>query len=390
MKNKMKRRLQTRFVLIAVCALLILQAAIVSFTIARSYRQMTLRADAIIRLTETSPDASEIRDARYYKVIWNRENRTFEVDLSHTALVTRAMATEQAKTILDQNSDSGYLDSYRYLVRRDKATVKIVFLSRSVAIESFRSNAKSLILISLFGILFMTALLFAVSGVAVAPLVRNRQKQKEFITSASHALKTPLTVIDADAQLLELEIGENEWLSDIRKQTSLMTEMTHRLVYLSRAEEQRDEVVRIEFPISDVVREIADSYSAVAKQRGKTLVVSVERDISYSGDENAVKELITVLLDNALKYAPEGGEILVSLSAFGHSVCFMTENDAFGEAKNEVAAFSERFYRADSSRKTDGFGIGLSVANAVAENHKGKLTIELTKQGKIRISAVLR
>ena len=307
MIKKMKRRLQVRFVLLSVAALILLQAAIVACSIYRSYRQMTLRADTIIKLTESTLDSPEINDARYFKVAFDLETRNFDFDLEHTSLVTRPLATELAKEVISGNSEKGYIDTYRYLVRREKGTVKITFLSRTVAIESYRSNAKSLILISLSGIAVMAALLAAASGPVVSPLVKNRQKQKEFITSASHGLKTPLTMIHADAQLLESEIGESEWLSDIMKQIAQMTKMTHRLVYLARAEDQDGHLKKIVFPVSDVAEDVVSSYRAVAYNSGKRFEVSIENGISYLGDEKAIREMMTVLLDNAFKYTPANG-----------------------------------------------------------------------------------
>lgn len=387
MKNKLKRRLQVRFVLLSVLALIVLQTAIVTFSICRSYRQMTLRADAIIKSLET---AAETDDARYFRTTFDIESKTFDFDLAHTALVTRPLATELAKKVIAGKSEKGYIAGYRYLVRREAGIIQITFLSRTVATESFRSNAGSLILISLSGIAVMAVLLTAVSGAVVAPLVRNRQKQKEFITSASHGLKTPLTVISADAQLLESEIGENEWLTDIMKQTSEMTELTHRLVYLARAEEQDEKMKKIIFPISDVAEDVASSFRSVAENTGKSFDVSIEGGISYCGDEKAIRELLTVLLDNAFKYSPAGGSVRLTLSAEGHGVKISTENDAVGISEENIGKLSGRFYRADTSDKIKGFGIGLSIAKAVAENHKGKLSFEVTKPDRIKITATLK
>ena len=387
MKNRLKRRLQVRFVLLSVLALIVLQTAIVTFSICRSYRQMTLRADTIIKSLET---AAEADDARYFKVTFDLEARSFDFDLEHTSLVTRPLATELAKKVIADKSEKGYIEGYRYLVRHEAGIIKITFLSRIVATESFRSNARSLILISLSGIAVMAVLLTAISGAVVAPLVRNRQKQKEFITSASHGLKTPLTVINADAQLLESEIGENEWLTDIMKQTAEMTELTHRLVYLARAEEQDEKMKKIIFPISDVAEDVANSFRSVAENTGKRFDVSIDGGISYCGDEKAIRELLTVLLDNAFKYSPAGGSVRLTLSAEGHGVKISTENDAVGISEENIGKLSGRFYRADTSDKAKGFGIGLSIAKAVAENHKGKLSFELTKPDKIKITATLK
>lgn len=390
MKNTIRLRLQLRFVLLSLAALLIMQIAVVTFSICRSYRQMTLRADRIIRLTDSEPDSPEISDARYFKVSADLIKRTFETDLEHTSLVTRKTAIEYAKKIIDKKTDKGYIDTYRYLVHRDKDKIYITFLARATVLETFKSNSASLILISLAGILIMTVILSAVSGTVVAPLVNNRQKQKEFITSASHELKTPLTVINADAQLLESEIGENEWVSDILKQTRYMTEMTHKLVYLARAEEQNDKLVKLDFPVSDLAEDICESYRAVAASCGKTFDTDISTGISYHGDEKAIRELMTALLDNAFKYSPERGSIFAALSKEGRAIRFTVENTVADIDAKHIESFTDRFYRAAGSSDVKGFGIGLSVARAVAENHNGKLTIEMSDKDRIKISAVLK
>ena len=386
--KSMKKRLQIRFVLISAAALLVLQSLIVGFSIAGNYQHITVQSDRIIMLTSTYPESPELADARYFSVIYNLQNKT--ADLSHIGTVTRAQAVDYAKKVIDSKSDKGYIDDFRYLVRRDKDSIQITFLSRAIALEYFRSNSASLIVISLIGIAVMTAVLIAVSGKVVEPIVKNRQKQKEFITSASHELKTPLAVIQADAQLLETDIGENDWLTDIIKQTRYMTEMTNRLVYLARAEEQEQNFVKIDFPISDLAEEIAAAYFAVAQSGGKKYRLDIAKNIAYCGDEKAIRELMTALLDNAFKYSTSGGTISVTLAAEGHSVRFSVENTVSQINPEQLASFTERFYRTDTSDKVKGFGIGLSIVKAVAEAHKGKLTVELPKENVIRISALLK
>ena len=390
MKITLKHRLQIRFVLLSFAALFVLQLLVVGFSLWRSYRQITLKADRMIMTIISDPDSSEIADARYFTVSYDLNNKISGSDTSHTALVSRQQAAEYAKSVIADKSGRGYIDNYRYLVHRGKNGITVSFLSRTVALESFFSSAVSLLMISGFCILMVTALLAILSGRVVSPLVKNRQKQKEFITSASHELKTPITVISADAQLLESEIGENEWLSDIMKQTKLMTEMTHRLVYLARVEEQNGQTVKFKFPVSDIAEEIADSYKAVAKSSGMTYEIGIEHGIGYCGDEKAVRELMTALLDNAFKYGAENGTVAVSLTATGGGVCFSVENTADDIRTSDISRFTERFYRGDTSDKVKGFGIGLSVARAVCEAHKGKLTVELAGEDRIRISALLK
>ncbi len=389
MKN-MKRQLQFRFVLLSSIALLMMQMLIDTFCIFRNYRQITDKSDHIIMSIRTEPESSEAEGSRYFIVTYELHSKSFSADLNHTTLVTRQLAAEYARKALDSKKDTDYLDSYRYSIQREPDSLNIVFLARSAPLESFRSYTKTLILISVGGIFVMILILIIFSGRIVAPLVRNHQKQKEFITSASHELKTPLTVINADAQILETEIGENEWLSDIMLQTKRMTEMTHKLVYLAKSEERNDFFVKIDFPISDMTQELVQSYQAVAKNQNKVYQSHIQNGISYCGDEKAIRELITVLLDNAFKYSTAHGTIVVRLDSEKFGVRFTVENTVSNIELTQVKKFTERFYRADTSDKISGFGIGLSIAQAVTEAHHGKLTVTLADQNTIRISAFLK
>ena len=390
MKNSMKRRLQIRFVCIAVSAIVILQMLIVGFSISRSYLQMTIRADKLIMLISRVPDSPELKNADYFRAIYSLADKKIDTELTHTLSVTQAEALAYAKDVIEQKTEKGYADTYRYLVHRTKDTIYVTFLSRETAVEAFIDNAKTILLVSLIGIAVMTVFLIFLSGIVVTPLIKNHQKQKEFITSASHELKTPLTVISADAQLLETEIGENEWLLDIMKQTKYMTEMTQRLVYLAKMEEQDNQLTKIVFPISDVVEDIAESYKALARNAGKKYEVMIQKNLSYCGDEKAICELVHVLLDNAFKYSTEDGKIIMTLGAKGREIVCSVENEVEKIDTTQLEKFSERFYRVDTSDRIKGYGIGLSIAKAVAEQHKGRLTIERLDDCIIKISAVLK
>lgn len=153
----------------------------------------------------------------------------------------------------------------------------------------------------------MAVFLAAMSSRVVTPLVKNRQQQKEFITSASHALKTPVTVIQADAQMLEAEAGENEWTAGILSQTRRMAEMTQRLVYLARLEEQDGSTEKLNFPLSDALQQVCDAFWGIAKEYGTQYSITIVPQIDFRGDEKAIRELMNVLLDNAFKYTPAGG-----------------------------------------------------------------------------------
>lgn len=390
MKISLMHRLQIRFVLLSLVSLLVLETIIVSVSIFHSYRAITTKADRIISLILSGSEGAETADSRYFIVTYYADEDRRDYDLTHSGRVGRKEASDYASAVLSAEAEKGYIRSWRYQKEETGDAVRVVFLSRTVQMESFFTNSLSLLVISLSGVLLMTLFAAAVSKKVVSPLVRNREKQKQFITGASHEIKTPLTVISADAQILESEIGENEWLSDILKQTEKMTQMTHRLVFLSKAEEQYGKIVRIEFSLSDMARETALSYRAVALENGKTYDYDIEEPLAFKGDERAVRELMNCLIDNAFKYSDEEGNIRIKLSKKGRAVLFIVENTADEKALEALPHFGERFFRADTSDKTAGFGIGLSLAEAVCREHGGRLTIERKGGRTILITALLR
>ena len=278
---KLKHRLQIRFVLLAALALLVTQVLIVGMSLNLSYQKMCLRADELI--LQISKDPAAAGDVRYFKV--TKAGDTVEADVSHTALVTRQKAVACAQQVLSSGKSRGYLDDYRFLVHRGEKEISITFLSSIITHRAFQKNAALLIEVSLGGVAMMTLFLSLISARVVEPLVKNREKQKEFITSASHALKTPVTVVQADAQMLELETGESEWLSDILLQAKRMTDMTQRLVYLSRLEEQEKKMEKMNFPLSDALRQVCESFRGIATGSGKHFQVNITPGIAFCGED---------------------------------------------------------------------------------------------------------
>ena len=390
MKNRLKRKLQIRFISLSSVALILLLSLIIGTSIFLSYRQLYTTADRLILLTYTDLDSHELEGERFFTAFFKNESKELSIDVSHFPLMKKQTAENLAKKVIAGKSEKGFTDSYRYIVSRSADEIKVTFLSRRSALEAYKNNSTTLLIVSSVGAVVMIGILSALSGTIVSPIVRNRQKQKEFISSASHELKTPLTVIRADAQLLESEIGENEWLTDIIKQSDAMSEMTHRLVFLSRAEEQDGGFVKIEFPVSDVAADVVDYYKSLSMASEKKLVADIQNGLSYSGDEKAIREIMTALIDNAFKYSDDGSVISVRLASDGRGILFSVENSAAKVTKEQLSHFGERFYRADTSSKVNGYGIGLSVVKAVAEGHRGSLTASLSEDNKIRFTVKLK
>ena len=188
-----------------------------------------------------------------------------------------------------------------------------------------------------------------------------------------------------------MEVGENEWLSDIRQQSQRLAELTHDLISLSYLEENTAPEM-IEFPASDILLETASSFQAVALSADKQLDIRVQPGISMVGNEKNICQLATILMDNAVKYSNSGGKIIFSVERKGKNVSISCENTVDSISKETLRNMFERFYRADGSRKQQkrgGYGIGLSIARAIVEAHKGKITASQSAEHLVNITATI-
>ena len=230
--------------------------------------------------------------------------------------------------------------------------------------------------ISLIGLFIVFLLVCFFSKAVTKPMAESYEKQKRFITDASHEIKTPLTIIDANTEILEMTHGENEWTESIRKQIGRLTSLTEKLVFLSRMDEENSKLEMEVFNISDAITDTAMPFKAVAAAKGKTLEINVLSDISYCGNETTIRQIVSLLLDNAVKYSSENSLIKVDFCVSGKSKVLTVWNSVDKIEQGKLDYLFERFYRIDKSRnsKTGGFGIGLSVVQAIVTAHKGKIS----------------
>ena len=218
--------------------------------------------------------------------------------------------------------------------------------------------------------------------------------QKQFITDAGHELKTPLTVISANMDVLALETGRNEWVDSTKKQVSDMRALVDEMIYLSRLNEEEAKLERREIDMSALVRDAAEPFQAMAEYKGKSLCVEAGDGVRMTGDEGALRRLVSILCDNAVKYAPEGDGIMLELKKAGRGAVELRCENAVSEPMDDetLRHLFDRFYRADASRSREngGYGIGLSIARAVAERHGGSMTARRTRDGRIAFTALIR
>ncbi len=332
---------------------------------------------------------------RYFVLRYEEDGTLTSSDLGHIAAVTEDDIGTYLAIAQKHGTGFGYTKGYKYrVVQQEDGTYMAVFLNCYKEEQSIMVFA----LISLGAMVLCVIRVYVIvvlcSRRAIDPVVKASQRQKQFITDASHELKTPITVIATSLRVLEMEVGQQKWIDKAQGQTEKLKELVNSLVSLSRMDEEDSPLQMQPFPISDTLTETAESFRDFAQAKGHRLELSIAPELRYTGDEYAIRQLASILLDNAVKYAPEGTPIRFSLEKSKKGVILKTRNAWTSPLEEkELARLFDRFYRPDKSRtsSTGGFGIGLSIARSIAEGHRGSIRAAATEDGTgITFTAELR
>ena len=318
---------------------------------------------------------------RFFVLRYTGGGSLVRAELDKIAAVTEDGVDEYLAAALRHGTGYGYYSGYKFLVTDDgEGRYSAIFLDCYQALRTVRTVAVWSLAADAMCILLVFALVVLLSRKAIDPVVRSAERQKQFITDASHELKTPITVIAASLRVLELDVGKQKWIDKAMAQTEKLTALVNSLVTLSRMDEETSPLKAEDFSVSDAVSETAESFRDFAASCGHALTVSVEPSLTYRGDEYAVRQLVSILLDNAVKYALPDTPITVSLERARRGVVLRTVNRCEPSAELDASKLFDRFYRADPSRsaETGGFGIGLSIARGIAEGHHGSISAKVT------------
>ena len=329
-------------------------------------------------------------ETRYFSVVLNDSGEAVSVDTGRIAAVDTGTAVEYAQDIWQTGTEQGFLYAYRYFVQNSSSGVRVIFLDCGRSLQTFRNFLLSSLAVSVAGLIAVFLLLILLSARIVKPVSESYEKQKRFITNAGHEIKTPLTIIDADAEILEMDCGENEWIRDIRAQTKRLASLTNDLIFLSRMEEGTSHLQMLNLPFSDIVAETANSFQALAKTQQKTFRTNIAPMLTVCGDEKSLRQLVSILLDNAVKYTEINGKIDLALEKQGHQLRLSVTNTSGPMRREDLGRIFDRFYRLDESRnsQTGGYGIGLSIAQAIVNAHRGKITASSSDGYSLTITAV--
>ncbi len=320
---------------------------------------------------------------RHFSVFFDKSGEVSKTFTESIYSITEEQVIKYAKEVMEDGKKRGWVSVYRYKVFSTDFGEAVVFIdgsmNRSAIIQSM--TIAGIVLVSCAVLVILLILLF--SKKAVKPIAESYEKQKQFITDANHELKTPLTLILANVDIAESELGQNEWLDDIRDEGVRMTELVNQLVALSRMDEEKQALNITELSLGEMVADTVAEFEPLVIKTGKSMENKIDSTIKYPGDENLLRRLVGILMDNAIKYCDEEGEITVSLSRKSRHIVLKIENTYAAVGGVELHRLFDRFYRADSARTfTGGYGVGLSMAKAIVEKHKGEIT-SYKKENKI-------
>lgn len=369
------------------------------------------RGDDLIRY---SREAERPFHTRYFSVFYRRaaegETEAFVppgsadgyvasgVDISHIAALTENDARAYGDAAIQRTRENGRgtIGTYRYLVcpvstetQSGQASLQIIFVDCSENLHAARQLFLTSVVIGALALLAMFVLVWLFSGRAVSPVAESVEKQKRFITDAGHELKTPLAVIRADIDVLELESGENEWTRSVKGQVARMAGLVADLLTISRMEEEGIRTVFSPQDLSAIVSSCRDTFLPVAEDKKLVIEADIAEQVTVNGEGDSLMRLIALLTDNAVKYCAREGTVRIRLLREGKLAVFEITNPCETMPEGDLDRLFERFYRADRSRsrKSGGYGIGLSAAKAIAEAHGGKVRAERANEKVIRFRA---
>lgn len=337
-------------------------------------------------------DMDRMRSSRFFIVRSDANGNIMDVNIDQISSIDYETAKSYALKVWKEGKESGRVDGYKFAVKKKGSNRLTFFMDTSEQRESFYMVLFASSAIAVLCWLILLIIVILLSGKVIRPVLVGMEKQKQFITNAGHEMKTPLAIIQSNNDTMALIHGENKYNVHIRTQTKRLNVLMSNLLTLARLDEEiplPTETVNI----SEITNELLPVFQEEAQARNLHFNVRIEPNITIQTNKDCFRQLLTILLDNALKYTPENGYIHLTLTKSGRHIQIIEENTCDPSLEPDPERLFERFYRGDAARtqskESSGYGIGLSAARAMCENFGGKLTAEYPSAESIRFTARL-
>ena len=315
-------------------------------------------------------------ETRYFLVELTAQREIALVDLEHIAALDRQTVVDTISRIVAAGTDRGYVGHYRFgIFPREDGGSTVIVLDCFLQLQSASNMLRITVSMFLACFLIVSVLLLFLSKRAIRPFADNLERQRQFVTDASHELKTPLAILSADMGLLEDAYGKDKWLESARAQIARLDQLIKNLVELARTEEAVREGAAAALDLSEIAWASAEAFQPLAEAAGKTLSADIAEGLTLRGTQDQFFRLLSILLDNAVKYCDPGGTIRLRVFQRGRHISLSVSNPCARVDPAQLPRYFDRFYRADPSRDraTGGYGIGLSTAKAIVLRHRGRI-----------------
>ncbi|MBP5728921.1 MAG: HAMP domain-containing histidine kinase [Clostridia bacterium] len=409
----MKKYYRNRIMLSGVLSFLIILVIAVAGIWLFSYQRIEENADSFIaselqrsrgnrenapRFTQDSPAMFGYRPGRrnnpsgFYELLITRDG---EISIERKSGIEEDpddSVLESVRNAAEQGIDRGKAGSCKFGIRKNEdGTGKAILVDMSIILHTLYEFLKNAGLVGVGIFLLLIIVLFPVSGKVADIFVRNAEEQRRFITDAGHDLKTPVAIARANLDVLELREGQNKWTGNIRAQVDRMEHLVQDLIMMARLDEGKNEEVFGETELTMLAEEIWEEYQPSLKQKQIRGEAKLEKTAPVRGAENLIRRVLCLLMDNAVQYTPENGEIRLSVTPWKKRTRIELSNSVTSLPTEKPEKLTERFVRGDSARtqKSGGSGIGLAAARRIAEKHHGKLTVDYPDEHTFRVTVEL-
>ncbi len=331
--------------------------------------------------------------SNFFLIRFDQEGSVTFVDVTRTSSVTEEEAEAMGQAAYEKGAEQGSSGKFRYLLREslDGRGASAVFLDTS---DEWFSYLRVVLLSGAAGLVcwgLMLALVIFLSRRAIRPIVENIQRQKQFVTNAGHEIKTPLAIIQSNAEALELYTGQTKWSRNIKDQAQRLGGLMNNLLTLARMDEGVVTGPAVEVSLSELAEKAAEAFAQPMEAKGLVLEREIQPGVVVKADHAQMEQLFSILLDNAVKYSVEGSKVRLSLAKEDRRVRLTMENTCESLPQVPPEKLFDRFYRGDAARtqKNGGYGIGLAVAASITAANKGTLQARYLPENKISFTAYL-
>lgn len=341
----------------------------------KDYKQQQKNSQAFERYFNNYNEDSSYR-TRFFRIFLDEDKKVTNVNMDHIAAVDEKKAVRMTKMAMLRRGKVGLVGSYRYRKEYKDGQVRSIIFLDCKENQSFYHLAVTITITVSTLLTCLITIIFAIASKrAVRPFEINSNRQKQFITDASHELKTPLAIISANAEVLQYKGDGNEWTQNIIDQTKHMGKLINQLLVLAKLDEVQEKSEKQEADLKLLLEETTRPFEEVATQKKVTLKLHLEEGVTIRVNREQIAQLVSILTENAAKYVNDGGKIVWRLTKTQHGAVLVVKNTTEKELPDTKRMF-DRFYRSDSSRssKTGGQGIGLSIAKKIVDSHKGSIT----------------